>query len=210
MSCPQAVAGATYVLRRGVDAILLEHDGDVTRVRGVRTETGQELRCTALACGAAYWAAAGPAPPPASSSAHAVHRAALLIDAPLMPDRQQLLAVVPPGSLHGGGPASAVRVLQYGPSACVTPEGRYLLYFSTRADGRDDVAAQAALWPTVTSLVDTSDAAAPADAPADDGAARKPRLRWAVFYTQTTDDVAVRLRITLHLHARSGTYAHNI
>jgi hypothetical protein len=233
----QAVAGALYVLRRDVDAILLEREGDAagggaSRVCAVRTAAGQTLSCGALAAGAAYWdalSASGRASPPRRAR---VHRAAAVTDAPLRVRRgngggdagaadadatpfSQLLAVLPPGCLPGGGPPAAVRLLQYGPAACVTPEGRHLVHLSTPAgcdsaaavadavaaggDGGDDGAcggceAQRALWPALSELLDTGGDAASAAAAAGEDAvagatsAPRPKLRWAVFYSQQLDE----------------------
>ncbi len=215
----QAVAGATYVLRRGIDALLLEPDGGdgaARRVCGVRTAAGQTLRCHALAASTAFWHGLRP---PCETPTRYVCRAAALTDAPLpvgaSADASQLVAVLPVDSLPGGGPTSPVRLLQYGPPSCVTPEGRHLLHLSTpaadaAAAGEGAGAAQRALWPALTALLDVGNADAGGDAAAShasaascagDAAPPKPRLRWAVFYTAALDEVRASARVLSFWHA---------
>lgn len=211
----QAVAGATYVLRRDVDAILLApSDGGARRVSGVRTAAGQVLRCGALVAGAAYWDALAAPDAASRRRRRCVHRAAAVLEAPLCivsgaasdasgAPLAQMMGVLPPGSLPDGGPPAPVRLLQYGPSACVTPDGRYLLHLSTPAVGDadadseagdvgsgDDCAARRALWPALQLVADVRDVAGcDAGGAGQGGEAPQPRLRWAVFYSQVLDEV---------------------
>jgi len=170
-----AVAGATHVLRRAARALLLDASGAVS---AVRTAGGQELRCGRLAAGRGVWARLAPAAQPCSP--RTILRAACIVDASLLEGRAQMLAVIPPGSLPCGGPPAAVRVLQYGPSACVVPEGRHVLHFSMRLPCAPAAAGEprAALWPSLQALLETG------EGEGGDEAGARPRLRWAVFYAQ--------------------------
>lgn len=185
------MAGATTVLRRRVDAVILAPVAPGDRapprlVTAVRTASGQILRCASLAAGGHYWDARC-APPPCT----AVYRAACLVDSSLVDAKEQLLALLPPACLPCGGPIDTVRVLQYGPSACVTREDTRLLYFSTRCceSGADDaLSPQEALWPSVCALLDTREEGA--EVVEEEGARKRPRLRWAVFYRQSVHSEA--------------------
>ena len=186
------MAGALYVLRRDVGALLL--DGD-RHVIGVRTAAGQELRCGALAAGGAYLAPLRPRDSAGAPPKRTLRRCVAVTDAPLplagappdAPPPHQLLAVLPPGCLGDGSPAAPVRVLQFGPAACVTPDRRWLLHLSTVADpnepnvGDDD--AEAALAPALRALVDCDNAADNDAAAGDAAAGAKPALRCAVFFS---------------------------
>ena len=178
------------MLRRDVGALLLD---DARHVNGVRTAAGQELRCGALAAGEAYLA---PLRPRGSSAPkRALRRCVAVTDAPLplagappdAPPPHQLLAVLPAGCLGDAGPAAPVRVLQFGPAACVTPDRRWLLHLSSVAGpgDDDDQDAEAALAPALRALVDC-DAAADAEA-GDAAAGAKPALRCAVFFSAVDD-----------------------
>jgi hypothetical protein len=181
--CLQAVAGAVYVLRRDVASLLLDGEGAARRVVGVRTAAGQALRCGALAAGGAYLAALRPG---GEAPRAAVRRCVAVTDAPLplagappdAPTHHQLLAVLPPGCL-GAGPPAPVRLLQFGPAACVTPDNRWLLHLSTPA-ALDDAAAhdaEAALSPALRALVNCDNSGA------DDVTPGRPALRFAVFFS---------------------------
>ena len=181
------------MLRRDVGALLL--DGD-RHVSGLRTAAGQELRCGALAAGGAYLA---PLRPRGSAAPkRALRRCVAVTDAPLplagappdAPPPHQLLAVLPPGCLGDGRPRAPVRVLQFGPAACVTPERRWLLHLSTVADPNEpnepndnDEDAEAALAPALRALVDCDNAADNDAAAGDAAAGAKPALRCAVFFS---------------------------
>jgi hypothetical protein len=184
--CLQAVAGAVYVLRRDVASLLLDGEGAARRVVGVRTTAGQALRCGALAAGGAYLAALRPSGPACT----AVRRCVAVTDAPLplagalpdAPTHHQLLAVLPPGCL-GAGPPAPVRLLQFGPAACVTPDNRWLLHLSTPAAADDAAAhdAEAALSPALRALVNCDNSGA------DDVTPGRPALRFAVFFSASDD-----------------------
>ena len=177
------------MLRRDVAALLLDGEGAARRVVGVRTAAGQVLRCGALAAGGAYLAALRPG---GEATRPAVRRCVAVTDAPLplagappdAPQHHQLLAVLPPGCL-GAAPPAPVRLLQFGPAACVTPENRWLLHLSTPAagtaeesSGADD--AEAALSPALRALVNC-------DGNADDVTPGRPALRFAVFFSAVDD-----------------------
>jgi hypothetical protein len=172
-----------YALRLPVAALLLADSG---HVRALRTPGGQELRCARIAAGSAVWhrLATSAAAADGAAPRRTVFRAACIVDAPLLAGRAQMLAVVPPGSLPGGGPSSAVRVLQYGPSSCVAPEGRHLLHVSMRARGALVSGAagdpRAVLWPAIEALLHMGKEATQVGEQAQLPA--RPRLLWAMFY----------------------------
>ena len=119
------MAGATYVLRRPVEALLT--DPDTRRVTGIRLGGNCVVKCTALAAHGAYLDGfTGPGGEAATVSAirTRTHRCVCITDASLLSDKQQVLAIVPPGTVPSCASTSAVRVLQFGPSACLSPEVR--------------------------------------------------------------------------------------
>lgn len=159
-------------------------------VEGVVTSNGQVLRCKQLVVGtrlARVLAEAMPsagtakasvatslsADPGASHScrhsssddhnaaAVCLHRALVIMDAPLVADTSAVTLVFPPASplLRGRHP-HAVRGLQMGPSLGVCPPGRCLLYLSTpacRGQGQAPCSAQHALEAAVAALVQTQE-----------------------------------------------------
>jgi hypothetical protein len=183
LSVIQAVSGATYVLRHQVDAIVT--DPQSHRVTGIRLAGGQLIHCTALAAHGAYLDAFmrsdGDGERPAR---RLTHRCVCITDASLMQStQQQILAVVPPGAVPGSTLTCAVRVVQFGHSSCVVPEGRFVVYLSVHADPAV-CSARDALWPTVSALMDTH---------STDGGDRgqvKPRLLYAVFSTHVHEHPA--------------------
>lgn len=200
-----AVAGALYVLRRDVAALLLApYDTREGRARaavtGVRTRAGQTLRCAALAAGGAYLEALRPAR--AVRRTTTVRRCVAVMDAPLPlagaaasasaeqagpQPPHQLLALLPPGCLAATSPARPVRALQFGPAACVTPEDRWLLHLSTTtASNDDDEDAEAVLAPALRALVDCGPAGGAENEAAPGGT--RPKLRSAVFFSAVNDD----------------------
>lgn len=153
------------------------------RVLAVRTAGREELRCGRLAAGAAVWSAIIPPAAQPGPAAARLLRAACIVDAPLLDGRGQMMAVVPPGALPGGGPAAAVRILQLSLSACVVPDGRFMLLLSLCAPaGSLDCGPREALWPSLCALLDTEERDEPVSEP------RRPRLRWAVFYEQAEEE----------------------
>ena len=188
---PQAVSGATYVLRRAVESVLL-HPSDESsptcrRVRAVRTAGGQTVPCAHLAAGAAFWAHPRTVLSAPRRASRRTACAACILGGPLLEGKQNMLALVPPGSLGSCSPPFAVRCLQFGPSSCTCPEGRVLLLLSMRCpEGSEGDSARDLLWPALSAL-----AAVDPDAPAGDALPQsKPALRWAVFYTQSCEEEA--------------------
>ena len=120
---PQAVAGSTYVLHRAVEALVT--DPDTRRVTGIRLGGNCVVNCTALAAHGAYLDGfTGGTAATVGGCVSRTHRCVCITDASLLPDKQQVLAIIPPGAVPGCSSTSAVRVLQFGPSACLSPEVR--------------------------------------------------------------------------------------
>ena len=120
---PQAVAGSTYVLHRAVEALVT--DPDTRRVTGIRLGGNCVVNCTALAAHGAYLDGfTGGTAATVGGCVSRTHRCVCITDASLLPDKQQVLAIIPPGAVPGCASTSAVRVLQFGPSACLSPEVR--------------------------------------------------------------------------------------
>lgn len=132
-----AVHGAVYVLRQSIDCLLL--DPKTHCCRGIQTDTGQVVRCSALAASAAALhsllklsqSALPVKQAPASAvPASRIARAICVLDGPIQEGESQLLIIIPPNTplLHN---PHAIRAIQFGPAAAVCPGNRHLLYLST-------------------------------------------------------------------------------
>ncbi len=119
-----AVKGGTYVLRRGVGAIVTEDE----EVRGVVTEAGEFLRCKAMFSSVASKLVENIPEPPDESAL--VWRAVCVVDGSLMRgDEKRALIVVPKGTLGNNG--ATVRMLQLDSAVGVCPEGKYVIHAQT-------------------------------------------------------------------------------
>lgn len=152
-----AVAGGVQVLRAPLAGLTFdEHTWAVGRLE---LAGGQVLRCGALAGGAVALAEllATFAPDVCTT---VTLRCVAVLDAPLLPDEQQTMLVVPP--MAAGG--AAVRGLMLGASTAVCPRGRHLLYLWMAggsagggvSGGGGECAAAAVLLPVLAQLADAS------------------------------------------------------
>ncbi|KAL0034245.1 hypothetical protein WJX77_005229 [Trebouxia sp. C0004] len=161
-----AVHGAVYVLRQPIDSLLL--DPETYHCRGIQTDTGQVVRCSALAASAAALhsllnlsqsATTIKQQPASSTPACRISRAICVLDGPIQEGESELLIIIPPNMplLHN---PYAIRAIQLGPAAAVCPGNRHLLYLSTpstAATAAEDLSdAVSALVQTETVFASTS------------------------------------------------------
>ncbi|KAL0032286.1 hypothetical protein WJX79_002547 [Trebouxia sp. C0005] len=132
-----AVHGAVYMLRQPIDSLLLDHK--THHCRGIQTDTGQVVRCSALAGSAAalhnLLRLSQPAlltkqQPASSAPAKRISKAICILDGPIKEGESQLLIIIPPNTPLLQNP-HAIRAIQLGPAAAVCPGNRHLLYLST-------------------------------------------------------------------------------
>lgn len=161
-----AVHGAVYVLQQPIGSLLL--DPTTHHCRGIQTDTGQVVRCSALAASAAALhsllrlsrsALPKKQQPASSAPARRISKAICVLDGPLQEGKSQLLIVIPPNTplLHN---PHAIRAIQLGSAAAVCPSNRHLLYLSTpstAATAAEDLAdAISALVQTETVFASTT------------------------------------------------------
>ena len=119
-----AVKGGTYVLRRGVSAIVTEDE----KVTGVVTEAGEFLRCKALFSSVASKLGGNISAPVDKLSL--VWRAVCVVDGSLVRgNEKRALIVVPKGTLGNSG--ATVRIFQLDSAVAVCPEGKFVIHAQT-------------------------------------------------------------------------------
>ncbi|KAL3132542.1 hypothetical protein ABBQ32_009082 [Trebouxia sp. C0010 RCD-2024] len=198
-----AVNGAVYVLRQPIHSLLL--DPETRQCGGIQTDTGQVVRCSALAASASILqpllhAPQSPAgrqqPVPDdmgdTSPTSSLSRAVCILDGPIQEGEPQLLITIPPNTALLQNP-HAIRLIQVGPAAAVCPANRRLLYMSTpsTATASEDLSqALSALVDTSKVFGSVSASAIPASSPrtsaaaSDRGTDRQPEALVVAFYNQ--------------------------
>ncbi|KAJ7299576.1 hypothetical protein O6H91_Y202300 [Diphasiastrum complanatum] len=205
-----AVKGALYVLRRSVDAILMEKDK--SQYKGIRTGSGQILYSQKLVIGPCLLSlenfsnlmsfqqgleASGhgfhtcrttessSSPVCSGSRCWKVARFVCITDSSLQPDQHNILMVFPPRSLSGTF-SSVVRALQLSSNTSVCPEGRFVVQFSTLCLHSKE--AKEAIQSIVEALFWTENSAGDVTSKElgknTSNLVQKPKILWSSFYVQ--------------------------
>ncbi|KAL3156780.1 hypothetical protein ABBQ38_001051 [Trebouxia sp. C0009 RCD-2024] len=199
-----AVNGAVYVLRQPIHSLLL--DPETRQCRGIQTDTGQVVMCSALAASASILQPLLHAPQSPAGRQQPGHddrgdtpptlslsRAVCILDGPIQEGEPQLLITIPPNTAPLQN-THAIRLIQVGSPAAVCPANRHLLYMSTpsTATASEDLSqALSALVDTSKVFASVSASATPASAPgtsaaaaSDHGTDRQPEALLVAFYNQ--------------------------
>lgn len=185
-----AVKGAVYVLRRPIDAIVLDRVSG--SYRGVRTCSGQLLFSEALVSGRALFAqevedeltetslqdrANGSEKSGGTRTARGanVARFVCVTDRSFKSDQSNVLVVFPPGSLLPGL-SSVIYALQLGASASVCPQGQFVILLSTNC--QDDEAD----WEGILVAAAQALLVCAENTGAGEDGCSKPKVLWSAFF----------------------------
>ncbi|GMH40975.1 hypothetical protein BSKO_08885 [Bryopsis sp. KO-2023] len=173
-----AVNGGIYVLRCGINSVLLEDGPSGNRCAGVTTHYGQQILCKKLVLpGHLTGIYSGPGE---DADGDWISRGLCVTDISLQEGKSQILVVIPPGCL--GGNSECVKILQLGPPTC--PEGRFLIHLSALSDGKSS--AKDDLWPVVQTLLNTQTSSHTQN-PTTSLEDTRPKLLWSSFHSQATN-----------------------
>eukprot|EP00898_Chlorokybus_atmophyticus_P002211 jgi/Chlat1/2991/Chrsp2S04714 len=168
-----AVHGALYVLRRQVDAILVDKESGACR--GVLTSSGQLLHADTVIANETYLRGFSTRAQTTLQATQRVSHCICIGDGSVTVGQSTILMVFPPHSLPHNN-SYAIRASQLGEACAVCPPGKYIAHLSVRASDTDtSTSARDDLQPAVDALFET-------DGSTPEGS--KPRLLWSAFYNQ--------------------------
>lgn len=128
-----AVHGGTYVLRRGVTAVVAaksDEDSESPQIVRVVTDNGEHVECKALISTASALKGVGPDNSTDSTHTGSVWRAMCVLDGSIVSESSsRVLVVIPKGTL--GNKTATVRLRQLDSTVSVCPPGNFVLYAET-------------------------------------------------------------------------------